>query len=192
MKATNVHAKWARLPLLVTTAAGLFGLAACSSGASKGTATPAGQAGRTTSASHTTIQLATAGGRSVLADSKGDTLYVNDQDRAGTSACSTNDCTAIWIPLTVPTGQKPTGPAPVSTKLAAIARPDGTMQVTLDGKPLYAFSFDHGSGKDTGNGAKDSFGGTNFTWHVATTTRAVPASTAPSSASSSSGNGVTY
>ena len=54
-------------------------------------------------------------------------------------------------------------------RLADIKRPDGTRQVTYDGRPLYRFTEDGGAGKVTGDGFKDSFGGTKFTWHAVTT-----------------------
>ena len=37
----------------------------------------------------------------------------------------------------------------------------------MNGKPLYTFAEDSGPNTVTGNGAKDAFGGTSFTWHVA-------------------------
>jgi predicted lipoprotein with Yx(FWY)xxD motif len=46
-----------------------------------------------------------------------------------------------------------------------LKRPDGTAQVTAGGKPLYTFTED-APGKVTGNGFKDAFGGTRFTWHA--------------------------
>jgi predicted lipoprotein with Yx(FWY)xxD motif len=46
-------------------------------------------------------------------------------------------------------------------------RPDGKTQVTFDGKPLYRFAEDASPKTVTRNGAKDTFGGKNFTWHVA-------------------------
>ena len=54
----------------------------------------------------------------------------------------------------------------VSGKLGVVTRPDGTRQVTLDGRPLYRFAEDGSSGKATGDGASDSFGGMKFTWHA--------------------------
>jgi predicted lipoprotein with Yx(FWY)xxD motif len=118
-----------------------------------------------------TVQVATVGAMSdVLTDSAGRTLYVSDQESGGTALCTTSDCTAIWIPLTV-TGQ-PTGPASVAGALGTVTRADGTAQVALHGKPLYRFSFDHAAGQATGDGRQDAFGGTSFTWHVATTSGA--------------------
>ena len=53
--------------------------------------------------------------------------------------------------------------------LGVVTRPDGTRQVTFDGRPLYRFAEDS-AGTVTGNGASDAFGEQEFTWHVATPT----------------------
>jgi hypothetical protein len=47
-----------------------------------------------------------------------------------------------------------------------ITRPDGTKQVTDDGKPLYTFTEDS-TGEVTGNDFSDDFNGQAFTWHAA-------------------------
>src|SRR5699024_6257343 len=103
----------------------------------------------------------------------------------------------IWAPLTVTAQQRPTAPSGVAEDLGTIERGDGSEQVTFDGKPLYTFSFDHGSGQVNGNGQSDSFDGTDFTWHAATPDGAAPASgssespgeyDSPGSSGSSSGS----
>jgi predicted lipoprotein with Yx(FWY)xxD motif len=132
-----------------------------------------------------------SGTSGVLVDSSGMTLYVSDQEMSGKKVlCSTDDCTAIWTPLTVGNGQKPSGPADVMGLLATVARPDGKSQVTLNGAPMYTFSFDHGAGDLKGDGQKDTFGGTSFTWHTATANGA--AAPAPSTSSSSDSGGGGY
>ena len=40
--------------------------------------------------------------------------------------------------------------------------------MTLDGRPLYRFAQDGSSGKATGDGVTDSFGGRQFKWHAET------------------------
>ncbi|HJP76415.1 MAG TPA: hypothetical protein VJ914_19260 [Pseudonocardiaceae bacterium] len=137
-------------------------LAAC------GASTPAPQS--------QTVSEQTVNGQQVLVDKAGAALYTNEQDGASLK-CVSSDCNAIWAPLTVPGGAKPTAGPGVTGTLATVRRPDGTDQVTLDGKPLYTFSLDHGAGHVNGNGAKDSFGGENFTWHAAGATGQAPAPT---------------
>lgn len=102
----------------------------------------------------------------VLVDSQGDALYSPDQETGGKVLC-TDACASIWIPLTLPAGEQPTGSSDVSSQLGLIRRPDGAEQVTYEGKPLYTFAEDPSPGEVTGNGVADDFGGTSFTWHVA-------------------------
>jgi predicted lipoprotein with Yx(FWY)xxD motif len=113
---------------------------------------------------------------STLVDSSGRTLYFADQEAGGQIKCVA-DCLTFWQPLTVLNGTAPTAGAGVGGMLATVSRPDGSAQVTYNGKPLYAFSRDGGVGRAEGNGFKDSFGGVDFLWHAA----AVSGSTAPGS-----------
>jgi len=98
---------------------------------------------------------------SVLVDQSGKALYTSDQEANGKIVCD-GSCNAFWKPLEA-SGGKPSG----AGKLGEIKRPDGTMQVTSNGKPLYTFSEDS-PGKVTGNGFSDDFAGRHFTWHVVT------------------------
>ena len=101
----------------------------------------------------------------VLVDDHGAALYTPDQEADGKVRC-TGECTGFWTPL--PAGSPTTAADSVDGRLAAIKRPDGTRQVTYEGRPLYRFTEDGGAGKVTGDGFKDSFGGTEFTWHAVT------------------------
>jgi hypothetical protein len=85
---------------------------------------------------------------------------------------------AFWKPLE-PDTSTPTA-APGAGTLGVIKRPDGTMQVTDNHKPLYTFSEDS-PGKATGNGSTDEFGGHHFTWHVITPPATKPRPVAPAS-----------
>lgn len=102
----------------------------------------------------------------VLVDDQGAALYTPDQEADGTIRC-TGECTEFWTPL--PAGSPTTAADSVDGRLADIKRPDGTRQVTYDGRPLYRFTEDGGAGKVTGDGFKDTFGGTEFTWRAVTT-----------------------
>lgn len=147
---------------LSAAAAGLLLLAACGSG---GSTTPA--SAPASGAGGTTVTVRDAEGTSVLATSSGRTLYSSTQER-GQVLCTSGDCAAIWSPLTVAAGQRPTAPGAVAQDLGTIKRPDGTRQVTFDDRPLYSFTVDHGAGQLGGDGVTDSFDGTEFTWHAAT------------------------
>jgi predicted lipoprotein with Yx(FWY)xxD motif len=107
-----------------------------------------------------------AGVGRTLTNSAGDTLYFADQESDGSIHCL-DSCVRVWTPLTISNGAKPTAATDVTGTLATVTRPDGSTQVTYDGKPLYTFTMDGGAGKAAGNGVKDSFDGTNFGWHAA-------------------------
>jgi len=163
-----------------TAALALAVLALSACGGSGNAASPA--AGTTGSSSDTVSTADVQGVGTVLVDSKGMALYSPDQEKSGTIMCTTG-CTAIWVPLTV--SGSPTGSSDIASKLGTVMRPDGATQVTFDGKPLYTFAEDSGPDTVTGDGAKDSFGGTSFTWHVA-------APGAVSTTSTSGGGGYGY
>jgi predicted lipoprotein with Yx(FWY)xxD motif len=94
-----------------------------------------------------------------------------------------------WVPLTAP-GQPSSSDGDVQSKLGTVKRDDGTTQVTFGGLPLYTF-VDDSAGQVTGNGESDSFGGTSFTWTVASTGGGSSAA-APSDSSSSGGSSGGY
>jgi len=75
---------------------------------------------------------------------------------AGTSSACTGLCARIFVPLL--TNGTPQAAAGVSgTELGTVQRPDGTMQVTANGHPLYLFSLDFSG---TGGQLQRAFGGT--------------------------------
>jgi predicted lipoprotein with Yx(FWY)xxD motif len=116
-----------------------------------------------------TVSVASVDGvGEVLVDADGAALYSPDQEADGTIAC-TGKCAAIWVPLTLPRGMKtPSGSSEVEGKLGTVERPDGSVQVTLDRRPLYSFTEDNGPGEVNGDGFADSFAGQDFTWSVVT------------------------
>ena len=91
----------------------------------------------------------------------GQALYSPDQEANGKILC-TGACTSFWTPLAA--DGTPTAAAGVA-QLGVIDRPDGTKQVTADGKPLYTFTEDS-PGQVNGNGFSDAFGSQHFTWHA--------------------------
>jgi len=130
-----------------------------------------------------TVSVADVGGAGkVLVDSNGQALYASDQETAAGKVMCTGACTSFWKPLTV-SGGAPTGGSDVG-KLGLAKRPDGTKQVTDNGKLLYTFT-QEGPGQVTGDGFMDAFNGQHFTWHVVTAGN----SGGPSSGSGSSGSG---
>jgi predicted lipoprotein with Yx(FWY)xxD motif len=143
-----------RVIITAAVLAGSLGLAACgASSKSSGTTTSPGTA--------TTVAVKSIPGvGNVLVDSAGKALYSANVEANGMVQC-TGACTSFWQPLTIGSGT-PTATGNAG-KLTVIKRPDGTRQVALGSKPLYTFSQDS-PGKAAGNGFKDNFGGTHFTW----------------------------
>jgi predicted lipoprotein with Yx(FWY)xxD motif len=135
-------------------------LAACGSTGSSGSASSAASS-RPTATTVAVRQLTGTG--SVLVDNTGKALYANNLESAGKILCNDTACNAFWMPLTLSAGL-PTAAAGVG-KIGVTKRPDGSTQVTANGKPLYTFSEDS-PGKANGNGFQDQFGGHSFTWNV--------------------------
>ncbi len=90
-------------------------------------------------------------GTVLVAGSNGMTVYVFTKDTkdSGTSACL-DTCATNWPPLSVAAGGAPVAGTGVAGKLGTITRPDGTLQVTYNGKPLYFFANDKAPGDANG------------------------------------------
>lgn len=101
-------------------------------------------------------------GAAVLTRANGHTLYSLSVETHGRFVC-TGGCLGTWKPLVVSGGVKPKGPV----KLGTIRRPDGRIQVTFKGRPLYSFNGDAKAGEANGEGFKDV-----GTWHAAKVARA--------------------
>lgn len=92
-----------------------------------------------------------------LVDSAGHSLYLYVLDEDGTSAC-VDACTNNWPPLTVDAGTEPTAGEGLDAALVGTAeRPDGTLQVTYGGHPLYTFRRDAEPGQTRGQRLGDQF-----------------------------------
>jgi predicted lipoprotein with Yx(FWY)xxD motif len=92
------------------------------------------------------MRPATVGGVTVLTNTHGRTLYWFAPDTPATSAC-TGSCAAYWPPVT---GGAKAGPGVTGT-LSTIKRPDGAVQATYDGHPLYTYIGDSGPRQARGN-----------------------------------------
>ena len=146
-------------------------MAACSSGSSTAASSPAAapastQAGSPAAAGQAsgaaTVSLAAISKipAKALVGSNGRALYLFEADKNGTSAC-TGACAAAWPPATV-TGTPRAGSGLNPALLGTITRPDGTVQLTYNGHPLYYFAGDAGAGTANGEGSK-AFGAD---WYV--------------------------
>jgi predicted lipoprotein with Yx(FWY)xxD motif len=86
-----------------------------------------------------------------LVGEDGRTLYLYKPDSTDQSAC-TGQCATAWPPFTVDSGETVTAGSGVTGKLATFARPDGSMQVSYNGQPLYYWQKDKKAGDVTGQG----------------------------------------
>ena len=96
--------------------------------------------------------------KTVLTNTKGLTLYTLSGETNGKFIC-TGACLKTWPPLLVAAGTKPKGPV----KLGTIKRPEGKIQVTFRGMPVYTFSGDSRKGEANGEGLRDV-----GVWHAVT------------------------
>jgi predicted lipoprotein with Yx(FWY)xxD motif len=96
------------------------------------------------------------------------TVYSFSGDRSGVTGCS-GACAITWIPV-LTTGVPSVAGAVAVKDVGVVRRPDGTTQVTYDGKPLYLYSaeqvvFGHAGGPPhpvavgNGNGLRGPGGG---------------------------------
>ena len=162
--------------------AAALALTACSS-SGKPASAPTGSTGRPASG----VVISVADG--VLVGQDGRTLYFNTVDTASNIKC-VGECASEWPPVS--------GPATASggvktTDLGVATRPDGTIQATFDGHPLYMFDEDEKAGDHKGDGLSDEGG----KWHVAKADTSgateAPTTTPPIvTGSPSGGGGYTY
>lgn len=88
----------------------------------------------------------------VVVNANGRTLYHYTPDSKGHAKC-TGACAATWPPLVVKAGTKAVAGAGIkAAKLGTLKRPDGTLQVTYGGFPLYTYSGDAKAGQANGEG----------------------------------------
>ena len=110
----------------------------------------------------------------ILVDSQGMTLYHLSGEQNGKFICTSSACLGVWHPLIAPSSGAPSGEV---GSLGTVKRPEGTVQVTYKGTPLYTFTGDQQAGETKGQGIKDV-----GTWSVITTSSS---GTPPSTGSSS-------
>lgn len=97
------------------------------------------------------VGKAKIGGRTILVNRRGLTLYHLSVERKGHFICTDQTCLSLWKPLVVSRTAKLTG----AKSLARVKRPDGRLQVTYKGGPLYTFVQDRKRGDLNGDGFKD-------------------------------------
>ena len=181
------------MKVLVLTIAASVALSACGSSSSSKTSAsraesqpPASQA---SAAGTSSAQVKTAAspklGR-ILVDAQGMTLYHLTAEQNGKFICTSTACLHVWHPLTEQAGGTPSGSV---GSLATIKRPDGSVQVTYKGQPLYTFAQDQVAGQTNGQGIKDVGTWMAVTAGAGATSAATSTTSGASPPPSSSGEG---
>jgi len=135
--------------------------AACSSSAATATPTattntePTATVAPTATAAPTALIVGTGHSATLgdyLTGPSGMTLYVRSSDSAGVSTCTDATCMSNWPALTVAAGQTITGPSGATGTFGTLTWPNGSLQATYNGWPLYYFGGDAAVGDTTGQG----------------------------------------
>ncbi len=141
-----------RLRLAAVVAVAAVALAACNNSSTTSGGGGGGAVGGSPPASGGGVGTTKVSGVGTVLDaSNGFTLYHLTSETNGKFVC-TGSCESIWPPFVAPGGKAPTTTANLPGKIGTITRPDGTVQVTYDGFPLYTYSGDSGPGQASGNG----------------------------------------
>ncbi len=164
-------------------------LVACGSSSSSNTtssATGTQPAAQTSSSSSSAVVVKTASSSlgTILVDGQGMTLYHLSGEQNGKFICTSTACLGVWHPLIASSSGAPSGEV---GSLGTVKRPEGTMQVTYKGTPLYTFTGDQQAGETKGQGIKDV-----GTWSAVTTSPSstpAPSTTSSSESEQSSGGG---
>jgi len=177
MRALTVPAVFATLALA----------AGCGSSSSSGE-TKTSSAATTSASAAVTVPLATTTisslHKTVITDGAGRTIYVLSPETTTHLLCTSSACLGAWPPVTVSSASQLTHAFPgISGRLGTVKRPDGTLQLTVDGHPVYAYAGDSGPGQAVGEELQ-SYGGT---WLVLSPTGTVIHASAGGSSSGGAG-----
>jgi predicted lipoprotein with Yx(FWY)xxD motif len=168
-------------------AVGALALAGCSNGATGGSAGSGGSASSSAGTGGSATELKTFASPlgAIVVDGTGMTVYAFDKDTTGssTSAC-TGACVSLWSAVTT-TASSPSVQG-VTGSVGTAPTADGGKQLTLDGRRLYTFSGDSGSGQVSGQGYQ------NIWWVVSPAGQEIKQAASSSSASSSASMGYSY
>jgi predicted lipoprotein with Yx(FWY)xxD motif len=129
------------MPILLALVAAIVTLAAVTgTGASPQATEAAGAAARPA-----TLTVRSSDYGRVLFDGRGRALYAFTSDGRGPSTCF-GACATAWPPYTV-TGRLRAGRGVRAALLGTVRRPDGSRQVTYNGRPLYYYVGDRQPGQ---------------------------------------------
>ena len=146
-----------RVPVIAVVAVAMLGLAGCSPSSAPPAAeetaeeTPAEEEpAEEEPAGDAVVAIASTDLGDVVVDAEGMTLYMFDNDtQSGDTSSCTGQCLEQWPPLFTES-DAPTGSADITGELGTIESPDGKLQVTLNGWPLYYWVNDKAAGETTG------------------------------------------
>ena len=137
-------------------ALGVLALAACGGSSYGGSAATQPSASKAAATSGAAVATGQTDVGTVLVDKSGKTLYAFAADAKDHSNCS-GSCATYWPPVTVAKGT-PTASKDVSATLGTTTRSDGSMQLTVNGWPMYTYAGDAKAGDATGQGKNLSGG----------------------------------
>lgn len=156
--------------LVALLAAGVL-LAACNAGSSSATTSASASASASTSASagasessaasedgtdEYAIEVADSDLGEILTDPDGRTVYLFTTDSEDTSTC-TGGCLEQWPPVTVDDAGAAVAGDGVSAEVGTFTRDDGSLQVTVNGLPIYYFAGDAAAGDTNGQGVGEKW-----------------------------------
>jgi predicted lipoprotein with Yx(FWY)xxD motif len=130
----------------------IVGMSGCASNApATDTSTESSESPGDSPAADAELTVADSSLGDIIVDGEGMTVYIFDKDTAdsGKSVCS-GDCLAAWPPV-VTTSESPTVDG-VTGEISTITRDDGSLQVAINGLPLYLYAPDEAAGDVTGQG----------------------------------------
>jgi predicted lipoprotein with Yx(FWY)xxD motif len=118
-----------------------------------------------------------------LVDGRGQSVYLFEKDESGESYCS-GACAAVWPPLETSKAPR-AGTGVEGAALGTIKRPDGDLQVTYHGHPLYFYAADASTPGQTKGEEIEQFGDE---WYLVDA-HGGPVEESPGSDSNSGSNG---
>jgi predicted lipoprotein with Yx(FWY)xxD motif len=142
--------------LIALLALGVLALTACGGSSYGGSAAAQPSASKAAAASGEVVATGKTDVGTVLVDQSGKTLYAFAADAKDHSNCS-GSCAQYWPPVTVPKGS-PTASPDVSATVGTTTRSDGSVQLTVNGWPMYTYAGDAKAGDATGQGKNLSGG----------------------------------
>lgn len=107
-----------------------------------------------------------AGSNTVVADSRGMTVYVVRTKGGQAEPVCAGRCTYVWHPVLLLDKQVSSVVPGTSLRAGVRPRPGGQSQLTLNGHRVYTYSGDRSPGDVNGDAFITSQGGTTFSWHV--------------------------